>query len=157
MSFPDYLILYFDGACEPWNPGGVGSYGYVIVKPDGNLFTQNKGIAHKGGPASTNNFAEYTALGFGLRNLVCLEWTGTLEIRGDSKLVIEQLNQNWRCNMENLQTLRARCWELLGHLGKWTARWIPREQNTAADKLSQEAWEQFTGRKFPVRRRKVKS
>ncbi|PSN87389.1 hypothetical protein B9Q03_10645 [Candidatus Marsarchaeota G2 archaeon OSP_D] len=28
------IIVYFDGACEPVNPGGVGSWGFVVFFRD---------------------------------------------------------------------------------------------------------------------------
>jgi ribonuclease HI len=155
--FADKLTLKFDGSCEPRNPGGVATYGYVITAPDGSIVKETGGLVCKGAGA-TNNVAEYSALGFALRFLGDEQWLGSLDIFGDSQLVIKQLTGEWACNKEHLQRLRARCLELLDVVakGKWTATWIPREQNKRADKHSQEAYERETGLTYPERRKKTK-
>ncbi len=53
---------YFDGLCEPCNPGGVATWGYVL-KRDGETIEADSGIACEpfSGNAS-NNVAEYSAL-----------------------------------------------------------------------------------------------
>jgi ribonuclease HI len=92
-----------------------------------------------------------------LKWLVDQNWQGELEIYGDSKLIINQLTQEWACNKLHLQKLRQRCWDLLEKLGnKYKATWIPREENSEADALTRESWESHTGRKFPERKKRRK-
>jgi|SRR5580692_6851430 ribonuclease HI len=103
------LTLWFDGACEPRNPGGTGTWGYVIQ----GLGDDVEGCgALKACPEMTNNFAEYTAFGKGLRYLVdnCtdLKADDELIIHGDSKLVICQLTGQWAIRAENLKPLANR-------------------------------------------------
>lgn len=150
------VILYFDGACEPVNPGGTGSFGVVIY------INERREGAIRGacgsGRGMTNNVAEYTALEKGLRELIeykaALGPIESLVIRGDSKLVVNQLTGAWRCNHDHLRKLRDQCQDLLKELGcKWRTEWVPREQNAEADALSVEGWETETGKPFPERRR----
>ena len=104
--------LNFDGACEPRNPGGPGSWGYVIVGPEGGPITGMGSIP--AASTTTNNVAEYWALGHGLRHLELAftkgEWQrpDAILIRGDSKLVICQLNGEWACRAPGLIPLLAR-------------------------------------------------
>lgn len=147
--------LWFDGACEP-NPGGVATCGWVIKGPKGTTVASGKREVGRG-PAVTNNIAEYHALGTALRYMLDNHETfsgALLQIYGDSKLVIEQINGTWKCNVPHLQKLRDRCLAILSELGlaAWGAIWIPREENSTADTLSKEAYEDATGLAFPRRR-----
>lgn len=156
-DLPAKLRIHFDGACEPKNPGGWATYGFVITdSADGTVIKAQGGLAYKQGhKMATNNCAEYAALGFALKFLEEEKWKGTLEIFGDSKLVVEQVNDNWACNKDHLQILRERVWSLLKAVGEqWTIAWVPREENEAADTLSRSAYEEATGLKFPERRKK---
>jgi ribonuclease HI len=153
-AMPARLVLYFDGLCEPKNPGGWCTYGWQIQDTVGAKIASGHGLAaKKGEPHATNNYAEYCALGFGLRWLAERGWGGEyLSLRGDSKLVINQVMGGWACNKKHLQKLRQRCLELLEQLADdWEAVWIPREENSAADALSRRAYEEATGQPVPER------
>jgi ribonuclease HI len=146
--------LHFDGLCEPKNPGGVIAYGFVIDFGDGQKRQGQGSVPAK--PENTNNAGEYFALGCGLRvaeEVVKLRGRpDTLIIKGDSKLVIEQLLGRWSCNVERLDTCRRRCLEILRGIDVanwWTASWVPREENERADALSRAAYKQLTGREAP--------
>jgi ribonuclease HI len=155
-----HLVLYFAGHCEP-NPLGIASYGWVVFTPEslgyphpdpGTNIDSGSGIVHT--HRNSINVAEYHALGHGLRCLLypSKRSLGMLTIRGDSQLVIRQLNGDWACLQPHLLRLRDRCRALLGQLGcRWVAQWI--EQNEAADALSVRAWEAEAGRAFPRRPR----
>jgi ribonuclease HI len=58
-------ILFFDGACEPTNPGGIASFGFLLVA-NGKDITFGKGVVGRG-RAFTNNVAEYEGLIRGLQ------------------------------------------------------------------------------------------
>lgn len=153
MKNNSIVTLHFDGACEPINPGGVATGGWIIRDDGDMLLAQSR--MFKRGAGATNNYAEWCALGCGLRALLEhkeLILSEHLLIHGDSMLVINQLNRKWKCNKEHLQKLRDRCDELLKQIGLiWTAEWIPRECNEEADELSREAYEEATGKRFPGR------
>lgn len=148
------IQLFFDGGCTPRNPGGTGTWAYVIK---GLTEADVEGYgALQASPKMTNNVAEYVALGKGLRFLADYQSTDaakvltSLEIRGDSKLVVNQLTEEWKCNKEHLQKLRARCWELLEQIKcSWTTEWIPREENSRADALGHKAYTEATGQPYP--------
>jgi ribonuclease HI len=141
------LTIHFDGACEPVNPGGVATCGWVIDDDNGELASGCKMVKH--GAGATNNLAEWCALGLALRWVLDNangQYTG-LRILGDSMLVIKQLKGQWKCNKEHLRELRDRCKEILREITcPWTATWIPREQNERADELSRRAYFEATGR-----------
>lgn len=143
--------LYFDGACEP-NPG-LGAWGCVILTPSGR---------DAGGDVlpgeSTNNVAEYAALGNGLKRLIEMGVSGAvIEVLGDSQLVINQVNRVWQCKNDRLAACLKRVNELTAGLeamgNTLVFHWIPREENGEADAQSTAAWEVAAGRPFPVRRR----
>ena len=85
----------------------------------------------------TNNEAEYEAL---LRLLEEARRRGVaeLEVCGDSRLVVCQVNRQWKINLPHLRELASRAWELMEGM-KVTLRWVPREQNARADALSNRA------------------
>lgn len=159
-ELPARLVLYFDGLCEPRNPGGWSTYGWHVCTEAGEPVQSGHGVAARKGEAhSTNNHAEYSALGFGLRWLTDQGWRGEfLEVRGDSRLVVNQVNGSWACNKEHLRKLRERCLQFLEELADdWRACWIPREENTVCDALSRKAYEAVAGEPPPERPRKGKS
>jgi ribonuclease HI len=145
--------LYFDGLCEPKNPGGVMAWGWRLMV-DG----MERETGHGSQPAhaaNTNNTAEWYALGCGLKRL--LEMPGaerpeSMLLMGDSQLVVKQLTGEWSCNQPHLQECRTRCEALLKLIGvPWEAQWIPRHQNADADALSRVAYKQATGKEAPSR------
>lgn len=140
-------ILHFDGACEP-NPG-LGSWGFVL-EVDGRCVTGNGVIEG----TTTNNVAEYTALGRGLLAAKAAGVTGGLRVLGDSMLVVRQMNGTWECKSPMMAACRDRARQLVDDLAgvDVVIDWIPREENEAADAESRKAWEAATGRTFPDRR-----
>lgn len=143
--------LYFDGLCEPYNPGGVMSFGLVLCAPDDEL--ASGAIVAK--PENTNNIAEYLGLYEGLRRAVKRreaggEYPGLL-IFGDSQLVCFQVSGKWGNHKEHLRRAQAACAVLLDQLKPWDIKWIPREENGRADALSRKAYIQVTGKQPPER------
>jgi ribonuclease HI len=143
--------LYFDGCAEPTNPG-IATYAWLLKDGRGEVMHFGSGVLDG---TRTNNYAEYCAIGFGLK--VAVEEMGpqdTLLCLGDSKLVVEQVNENWQCNKPELRKLRERIFEILEGVGlRVEFRWIPREQNEEADELCRIAWCKKTGRRFPERQK----
>ena len=149
---PGKLVLYFDGACAPRNPGGLTTYGFRLMTYDEPSvhIGYGCGVAAKAGaPLATANTGEYIGLGTGLRYLADRGWKGQLLIRGDSMLGTKQLTKDWNCNKPHLQKCLARCHELLQKLGGlWHVEWIPRDHNRYCDALCRRAWEREAGEKF---------
>ncbi|KAK1698980.1 hypothetical protein QYE76_015677 [Lolium multiflorum] len=62
-----------------------------------------------------------------------------VEIFGDSKLVISQLTEEYKCESESLFPLWMQCRELMAQFRYINFHWIPRTQNTEANDLAQTA------------------
>ncbi len=110
----DYVIT-FDGGSQG-NPGpGYGSYALTRTK-DG----KQDLVRLDFGRAMTNNEAEYEALIASLQGLTeRIEAAGRVpgdfgvEVRGDSALVIHQVEGTWKTKDDRMRLLRNRCRELL--------------------------------------------
>lgn len=125
------MIGYFDGASRG-NPGEAGA-GACIVGADGAVVWEHAAYLGK----KTNNEAEYTALLRLLEEARKRNITA-ISIRGDSKLVVCQVNREWKINKPHLRVLAEQAWALLNGLNA-TLSWVPREQNKLADALSNRA------------------
>jgi len=133
------ILGYFDGLCEPKNPGGIATFGYVIFLEDGRT-VKGYGLASKPySPDSTNNVAEYTGLICLLEEMKRLNIRNPV-IRGDSQLVVRQLKGEYKVKSKRILPLYVRATELLNELGG-KVEWVPREQNKIADELSRVAYE----------------
>lgn len=97
--------VYWDGGARPKNPGHAG-FAVLVQTDDGErVISRYIGI-------HTNNYAEYTGLIVGIKmaaDMGCDE----IVMTGDSKLVIEQVSGNWRCNKDDLRNLMYRAQKLL--------------------------------------------
>ena len=130
-------VLYADGAARG-NPGPSGA-GAALVDEDGRVVGEAmRFIAH-----ATNNVAEYTALIIGLEE-ARRHGVQDLEIRMDSKLVVEQMNGKWKMKAAHLRPLFLEAGALLASFPKRLIRHIPREQNTIADALANRAIDEAT-------------
>lgn len=135
----DDILVYFDGSCEPINPCGNMGFGFVVKQNDKNLTTGFDGKeAHYD---NSNNVAEYSALKLAL--LWLLENGHQDEyifVMGDSKLVIMQMTGEWKMKAGRYLEKAKQTVELSMHFKNLFFKWIPREQNTEADELSN-MWE----------------
>jgi ribonuclease HI len=136
------ITIFFDGLCRPRNPGGVATYGYVIYQ-DTEKVNSGYGVVGSGA-GMTNNVAEYAALKHAVE-WVCRNTTGDeIVIKGDSRLVIHQMNGTWQIKSETSKKFVPEILRLLE--GKKTRFiWIPRKQNAEADRLSNIAFHQSEG------------
>jgi ribonuclease HI len=89
-------------------------------------------------PTVTNNQAEYETL---LRGLQYLKEAKAIsvEIYGDSELVIKQLNGQYECRNDILRNYYEECKEILKGFQLVILQHIPREHNEEANKLAQSA------------------
>lgn len=128
------IRAWFDGACEPKNPGGCATWG-AIVEVDGNTVFERHGYVGVG-PDMSNNVAEYCGCEAALEEIARHE--GDAVIFGDSMLVIEQMNGNWRARGGSYLRFFERARDILAAVGRERVRfqWIPREENEKADQLS---------------------
>lgn len=109
------LLLHVDGGCEPKNPGGVATAGWVLYDPkrrDEPLVEEGT-VVKDGGPLATNNYGEYCALCLALKWLVEQGWRGDLTIKADSQLLVEQVSGHWQVKAEHLKPLRQLIWDRL--------------------------------------------
>ena|SRR5688572_25355301 len=138
------IEAYFDGLCEP-NPGGVATYGFVI-KRDGKKLHEGHGLAGTPKtPQATNNVAEYTGLIRALEWLLAQKPPGPIFVRGDSDLVIKQVQGLYKVKSPLLAPLHGQVKELLEQLPEITFEWVQRERNADADRLTNLAYAEYTG------------
>lgn len=131
------ITIFFDGLCEPRNPGGIATYGYVIYKDNKPI---KKGCRVIGeGKGMTNNVAEYSALKRAVEWINEQNINDELLIKGDSQLVINQIQGIWEIKSETSQRFVPQIKRLLKGK-KVRFMWIPREQNAEADMLSNVAY-----------------
>jgi len=138
------IEAYFDGLCDP-NPGGVATYGFLI-KRDGKKIDEGHGLAGTPKtPQATNNVAEYTGLIKALEWLVAHKIKDEIVVRGDSDLVIKQVNGEYKVKSALLAPLHGQVRELAEDLPKARFEWIPRDRNADADRLTNLAYAEYTG------------
>lgn len=132
-------VGYFDGLCEPKNPGGIATFGYVIVI-ENNEKIEGYGLAEvPWSRNSTNNLAEYMGVYCLLVKLINLKITNA-KIFGDSQLVIKQLNNEYKIKSERLIPIYQKIMEIKQKFENIEFYWIPRELNKEADRLSRLAY-----------------
>lgn len=127
--------LFFDGAARD-NPGLAGA-GAVILSPEGNVVAKVGKFLGE----NTNNFAEYMALILGLKRAKAMG-IKELEVFGDSELVVKQVNGDYQVKAENLKPLHAEARLLLRGFADATIQHVRREENGAADEMSNRAIDQ---------------
>ncbi|MFL6239114.1 MAG: bifunctional RNase H/acid phosphatase [Actinomycetes bacterium] len=129
-----HLIVEADGGSR----GNPGPAGYGAVVRDAETGEVLRTAARSLG-TTTNNVAEYEGLLAGLRAAVEIDAHAEVDVRMDSKLVVEQMSGNWKVKHEGLRPLAKEAAALIRALGTVRFSWIPREQNGAADRLANEA------------------
>jgi probable phosphoglycerate mutase len=132
VTAPTSVIVEADGGSRG-NPGPA-AYGAVlrdaatgaVIAEDGTTI----GVA-------TNNVAEYSGLIAGLRLAEEFAPDADVEVRMDSKLVVEQMSGRWKIKHPDMRPLATEA-NRLAPFGT-TYTWVPREQNKHADRLANEA------------------
>jgi ribonuclease HI len=138
MSQKEIYTLYFDGGCMGGNPGGTAIGSWVVYDKDNKIFFEGSKVECKG-KSATNNIAEFSGLMYGLEALK--EKTGgncILHIKGDSQLVINQINGIYQVRKDTLKPYHARCLETLRSFDIWKATHVKRDLNEYADKIGEE-------------------
>lgn len=104
---------------------------------------------------ATNNVAEYRGLIAGLRAVAELDPAADVEVRMDSKLVVEQMSGRWKVKHPDMKPLALEASRVLPG-ARITYTWVPRERNKAADALVNQALdaalrgEEWTPRELPA-------
>lgn len=137
---PDSVVVEADGGSRG-NPGTAG-YGAVVFDGDGRrvLAERNEAIGF-----ATNNVAEYRGL---IAGLTAAAEVGArkVEVRMDSKLVVEQMSGRWKVKHPDMIPLARRAGELAEQFDSVRYTWIPRAENSHADRLANEAMDGNAGR-----------
>ncbi|MEN4478489.1 bifunctional RNase H/acid phosphatase [Mycolicibacterium cosmeticum] len=127
------VVVEADGGSRG-NPGPAG-YGAVLFSADRSTMLaerkQSIGLA-------TNNVAEYRGL---IAGLEAAAEVGATEVAVfmDSKLVVEQMSGRWRVKHPDLLELHREATQAARHFASVSYEWIPRERNSHADRLANEA------------------
>ena len=139
------LYVYFDGLCEPKNPGGVATYGLIIQKNDEVIF-EDCGLAEAEpwSDDASNNVAEYSGV------IRALEWLDKnkaydshIVLRGDSKLILSQLKGEYKVKSLRLVELHHKAKKLLSKFSNLHIEWVERALNQEADRLSRIAYKKY--------------
>jgi probable phosphoglycerate mutase len=132
-SRPLRVVVEADGGARG-NPGPAG-WGAVVREADtGQVLLERSAAIGR----ATNNVAEYGGLIAGLTAAAELEATA-VEVRMDSKLVIEQMTGRWKIKHPALRPLAAQAAALVRRFDTVTWEWVPRERNREADRLANQA------------------
>lgn len=131
----DTIKVFTDGASRG-NPGDAG-IGVLIINSNGKITELKKYLGRK-----TNNQAEYSALILALEHLQKTD-NKEIIIHTDSQLVANQMNGKWRVKDEGLKELNSQARKLAIKLDNLTVTYIPRNQNKEADRLANEAINEY--------------
>jgi ribonuclease HI len=126
------IIINVDGASRG-NPGPA-AIGVTLKDEKARLVATISEIIGK----TTNNQAEYMALIAGLRKVISLG-IREVEVRSDSELIVKQILGRYRVKNKELKVLHDEAMKLVGSMGSFVIKSIPREENKEADKLANHA------------------
>ncbi len=146
------VVVEADGGSRG-NPGPAG-YGAVVLDLSGAVLAERSaGIG-----VATNNVAEYRGLIAGLRAAAELG-ASAVDVRMDSKLVVEQMSGRWKVKHPSMQPLVAEAREVARAFDRVGYEWIPRERNQRADRLANQAMDDQAGgpRRDQARQAKAES
>ncbi|MEU6084991.1 bifunctional RNase H/acid phosphatase [Streptomyces sp. NPDC047108] len=127
------FIVEADGGSRG-NPGPAGYGAVVLDAASGEPIAE---AAEYIGTA-TNNVAEYRGLIAGLRAAHALDPEAEIQVRMDSKLVVEQMTGRWKIKHPDMRPLAAEA-KTVHPADRVSYEWIPRAKNKHADRLANEA------------------
>jgi len=141
------FIVEADGGSRG-NPGPAGFGTVIRDAASGAILAE---IAEYIGEA-TNNVAEYRGAIAGLAFAYGLDPNATVEMRLDSKLIVEQMSGRWQIKSPDMRTL-AKQMRGIYPPGQVSYTWVPREKNKRADSLVNEVIDSALSRGQTVIRR----
>lgn len=127
------LVVETDGGSRG-NPGPAG-YGALVRDPETGLVLAER-AAYLG--VVSNNVAEYSGLVAGLRAAVEIDPEAVIEVRMDSRLVVEQMSGRWKIKHEDMRRLAEQARGVVPP-ERVSYTWVPRSENGAADALANAA------------------
>src|SRR6202022_507636 len=130
---PMKVIVEADGGSRG-NPGPAGYGSGVWTADRATVLAENM----QANGHATNNVAEYRGLLAGLEEAAKLKAT-EVAVSMDSKLVVEQMSGRWKVKHPDLAELNAKARALASRFERISYTWIPRAQNSYADRLANEA------------------
>jgi probable phosphoglycerate mutase len=128
------FIVEADGGSRG-NPGPAGYGALVRDAASGRVLAERAASVGR----ATNNVAEYGGLVAGLQAALDLDPTAEVEVRMDSKLVVEQMSGRWQIKHPDMRQLAMQAQQIARQLGRVRYTWVPRAQNGAADALANSA------------------
>ena len=138
------LQIHFDGLCEPKNPGGIATYGFLVRRGKKILHEGHGLAATPWSDQATSNVAEYTGV------LRALEWVVEQELQGektvvngDSQLVIRQIEGEYAVKSPLLVPLYTKVKDQAGRFTDLKFKWVDRDRNKDADRLSRVACAEY--------------
>ncbi len=114
------------------NPGPAG-YG-AVVSENGKIIAELFDVIG----VATNNVAEYSGLLAGLTHIHTLDPEANVEVAMDSKLVVEQMSGRWQIKHADMRDLAKQC-RAAHNPSLVNYSWIPRDENSHADRLANKA------------------
>jgi ribonuclease H / adenosylcobalamin/alpha-ribazole phosphatase len=130
---PRRLVVEADGGSRG-NPGPAGYGALVRDASTGAVLAERADFLG----TTSNNVAEYSGLVAGLRAATEVDPAAAIEVRMDSRLVVEQMSGRWQIKHEDMRRLAAEARAVVPP-SQVTYTWVPRAQNSAADALANEA------------------
>lgn len=127
------VTIFTDGGSRN-NPGESGA-GVVIYDGREKIAEVSKYLG-----VQTNNWAEYEAVHLALEEAERLGLTDReIEMKLDSKLVVEQLSGRWKIKEPTLKPQAEKVRALVPRFSSVSFSHIPREENFEADRLANDA------------------
>ncbi|MCD0451930.1 bifunctional RNase H/acid phosphatase [Actinocorallia sp. API 0066] len=128
------LVVEADGGSRG-NPGPAGYGAAVVDALTGEVLAE----AAEAIGRATNNVAEYRGLIAGLRAAATVDPGARVEVRMDSKLVVEQMSGRWQIKHPDMKPLALEARDAASGFSAVVYTWVPRARNTRADALANAA------------------
>jgi probable phosphoglycerate mutase len=127
------LVVEADGGSRG-NPGPAGWGALIRDAGTGVVLAERAGYLG----TATNNVAEYSGLVAGLQAARAIDPDAVVEVRMDSRLVVEQMSGRWRIRSAEMRRLADAARAVLPP-AQVSYTWVERAQNSGADALANEA------------------
>lgn len=136
---PRRLVVEADGGSRG-NPGPAGWGALVRDGATGHVLAERAGYLG----VATNNVAEYSGLVAGLEAARAIDPGAAVEVRMDSRLVVEQMSGRWQVKHGDMRRLAEAARAVLPP-DQVSYTWVERAANTRADALANQAMDTLAG------------